>query len=266
MLRNSEEGFKFRGELEGMFDPWDRTLEMPVTAVALFSIEFVRHVQATFLKEWPLWRLHLCGTRSEGEESIFIYPDVVCVGEVQCPPANLESELGAWQDRTAKIRDGYYGCKARQWRWVLRQLPALLARPVESDARTVASFDNWQGEFDVYNIWVLQRGFYVDISTPDDCDDIGVTYAFFVDSTGTKCNPSRDGEYFSVVQYTVPKNSGRATLALLRDRDGQRWEIAIEPAAVITDEALKLEAERNHEISYEPQLMPAPRLGTGLQE
>lgn len=254
--------FKYSREIMGLLDYWDRTLETPVSVVSLYTAEFVRHVQKTFLQEWPLWRLALCGTQTRGEESILVYPEVVCVGEAQCPPSDLDRELREWRCRTAEIRNHYAGCKTRQWRWALCQLPDLFAARGERAAEAIASFDNWEGEFDVYNMWILQPGFYTEITTPDKCDDIGVTYAFFVDSTGAKCNPSRDREYYSIVQYTVPKDSGRTTLTLLRARDGEHWEIPIDPAAVITDEALKLEAARNNAVSYEPQLMPAPRLAT----
>ena len=67
-FRDYESEFRQSREVMGLIGDWDRTLEMPVVIVALFTTEFVRHIQKTFLVEYPFWRLELVGTRLDGEE------------------------------------------------------------------------------------------------------------------------------------------------------------------------------------------------------
>jgi hypothetical protein len=251
-------------EVVGLIDDWDRTLEVPIVILAMFTPDYVRHVQKTVLREYPLWRLCLVGTKRDGEESLMIYPEAVCIGNVRCPPGNLETELCAWRERMAQIRDRHGGCRTRQWRYVFRALPVVLTSDETVTVKGISAFDNWEGDFDVCNVWVVQRGYYARISRADDVKGVAVTPVFInVDAAGAKCRASRDANYFSVVQYTFPKASGRDSLILCRKFDGQRWEIPIDARAIITDEQLKAEAVRKNERSFEPLLMPAPPIATG---
>ena len=149
--------FKYSGEIMGLFDPIDRTIETPVVDPEMFTPDYVRHVQSTVLQKFPLFRLEVVGTSREGEEGLYIYPEAVCVGSRQCPPGDLTAELSDWIRKTVAIREKSVGPRRRQLRHALdlarTRLPELKDSP---DMLFLAASDNWRGESDTWSLWVLQ--------------------------------------------------------------------------------------------------------------
>jgi hypothetical protein len=194
--------FRWRGEVAGEFSPTDRTLETPVMDPAMFTVEYVNHVQQTLLRRYPLWRLHVVGTNLDGEPSLMIYSDAVRVGSTLCPSADLQSELTNWQNQIETIRDRSYGARLRQFLVVKQRLPKLIDKLTEQPVVYVAAFDNWRGEHNCQSFWFLQKDSHD--FRPAFPKERGTGDTFDVDSEGRVPLPTNSARSCYLCQWTFP--------------------------------------------------------------
>jgi hypothetical protein len=152
-----ERAFAYRGEVNGFFEAIDRTMETPVSDPAMFTTEYIRHIQTTLLKKHPLWRLRIVGTWREGESSIMVYPDAVCVGDKCCPPCDLDEQLALWRRTTMDMRDKKNGRRLRQLRVARQFLKTRFSQIESAPVVIVAAFDNCHGDPSKHSFWVLYR-------------------------------------------------------------------------------------------------------------
>lgn len=106
----TSDGVFFSGEAIGAFGPLDRTLEVALVAPDLFPAGCVRHLQKTFLRRHPLWRIYVAPSWRDGEEGLTIYPDAVRVGRgTLCPPSDLDASVAVWLRSIREIREPHEG-------------------------------------------------------------------------------------------------------------------------------------------------------------
>lgn len=197
-----EDIFRWRGEVSGEFSPIDRTLETPVMEPTMFTAGYVRHVQQTLFRRYPLWRLHVVGTKLDGEQSLMIYSDAVRIGDALCSPADMQFELARWRNEIESIRDNSYGARLRQFLVVRERLPELIEKLNEQSVVYVAAFDNWEGERDSQSVWFLQKD--NEDFMPQLPDDPGQGDYFDVDHEGRVPGSVNSDRFCYLCQWVFP--------------------------------------------------------------
>lgn len=235
--------FMFSGEVMGSLDAFDRTLETPLIIPDAITSSFIRHLQQTLLVKFPLWRVHVVGTHCDGEESIMVYPEVVCVGKLQCPPRDLEASLSIWRRQTNQIREKAKGPARRQFQYVKERLPRSIEQiQKHPPVALVAVFDNWRGEGGCFSAWILQDDDYL-TCYPISPDDLSHTAQFMsVTSGGEVVFDEVDGiPYRKLEQWNF---HGEAlaipfTVVMEHSESKQQWKLEVRPEDFRTDDQLR---------------------------
>ncbi len=255
--------FKYSGELSGYFQPLDRTLELPLFNQEIFTVDFVRHIQLFLKKEYPLWRLRICGTQKDGEEDMIIYPEVVWVGKAQSPPDDLETNLKSWSERINAIRKDDRGPLTRQLEYLKKKLPLAVKQLAEQlkqkDLKpfvVVAAFNGIQGDNTQHCIWMLQIENYITLG-PSSPENIGSGERFHVTPEGKmykgKGRISLGNYYLYQKSFPIDRNvenyhfviSGYGSGGGGREKpDGREWKFQLDAKDIITDAELQKQAKK----------------------
>lgn len=235
--------FKYSGELMGVGLQIDRTLETPVMIPDAITVEFIRHLQNTLLVAEPLWRVQIVGTQRDGEESVMVYPQVVCVGKVQCPPNDLETSLAKWRQETNATREKELGPARRQFQYVKSRLPELISQ-IRKYPPVVfaAAFDNYEGDRNRVHVWTLQvrRRTFI----PESPKGGGHAVQFkHVTSTGKVVFDVFDRRVrYGIHSWVFPRRKARPPFTVvMQDYDTKEvvGKLKVRPKDVVTDEELR---------------------------
>lgn len=258
------------GEYLNLMDPLDRTLKTPVVDETIFTIEFVRHLQQTLLKEYPLWRLHVHEKYPEKVKGLTIYPDVVVAGEKQSPPEDLDGVLSNWRHYIFDSREKERGPRRRQTAEIRRRLPQSIERlkkqlnhPDAEPFVMIAAFDNWRGNENLISLWSLGtkelKGLIIHL--PSNEDVVGSSNGcHWVTIDGSLKTLFEEGDY-RLEQFLFSKKYLQGKYEFLlseyineggtRISTGNKWKVCITPNEILSDKELKiLELERNKQTDF----------------
>lgn len=234
--------------------PMDRTLVVVLNQPEYFTAEFVRNLQSCFVRQWPLWRAGICN--SIDEPDVTIYEDVVRVGDVLCPPRDLDAEIARWQLEIRECRAAELAAREReirQFRYLKKVVPGLIGRVNESGFSFLSAFENAGRKRDEYWYTVAALAkepsrHYVTLSPEPTCHSY--KYPVFADGTlGKRGGHWQEGRHL-MLQFVLP-NLQNPTLIVAEGSfyeepgeayavpGGRQWRFQITPETLITDEQLK---------------------------
>lgn len=237
----------------------DRTLIVVLIDPAYFPSALVSDLQSGFVRKWPLWRAGIFNDPKE--DDVTIYPDVVRVGDVLCPPADLDTAIRKWQQDIREQRAPERAARQRiirQFRYVKRRVPQLIRRLEDSGLEFVAAFEGseyGQRRFTVVVLVDEPSRHYV-ATQPEDTAH-SHKYSVSADGQiGVRGGHWREGPFRLL--YFVLRKLENPTLTLCEGNyygtgetrtvpDGRQWRFQITPETLITDEQLK-ELEANGEL------------------
>lgn len=241
------EPFSFRGEVSGHFEPLDRTIEIPLLNPDIFTPGMVRHIQATVLQKYPLWRIQVVATTRDGERSLTIYSDVVRFGDTLAPPAEFGSTVTSWQEQIRRIREPVEGPKRRQALYVRSLLPDVLPTVPENGAALIAVFDNWRGNYEKSSVWIAYDGsdysynwslrLPSSVESSKSLDNLGHGGEFFADFQG-HISKSKGDMRFNILNYIVPFED-ELELSIEHKEEKSTQQFTIRRSEAITDAELK---------------------------
>ncbi len=233
--------FRYRGEAGGEFEPLDATLELPLVSTKLITPEFIRSAQQEVLSRFPLWRLHVCATYLHSERGVMIYPESVCVGDVQCPPREVESALAAWRPSVDAIRERRIGPRRRQVRLAANLATRALAADSGTDLILLFGSDNWCGDTSCWNVWCVDRtnGAY---RAQGEEHGVGDNFHFGADGTFASESKGLESERVAeLIQYTFSKPPDSVTdieIAFRHYKTGNEITFRFPRRIVLSDQQL----------------------------
>lgn len=240
-LESFHDFFRYRGEAGGEFEPLDATLELPLVSTKLITGEFIRSVQKDVLSRFPLWRLHVCGNYQELERGVMIYQESVCVGDVQCPPHEIESTLEAWRQSVDAIREPRIAPRRHQVRLAAKLATRALAADSDAELMLLFGSDNWRGNALRWNVWCVDRS---NDSYRVQGEQNGVGDNFHFGADGTFASESKGLESPRVarlIQYTFPKPPDSVTdieIAFRHYKTGNEIKFRFPRRIVLSDQQL----------------------------
>jgi len=234
----------------------DRTLEFPLMDPEVFTKDFITNLQTSYLAQRPLWRMLV--VPSPGEDPLTIYPDAVRLGDVLCPPADLDQTISAWKERVLRQRAPKLAAEEkeiRQFRYLKRVVPQLVGRLKETPLIFAAVFED-SGEYEGYEYSVAtlvnepSRDYY---AIAPERTSSSRNYPVFEDGSIGEYGGHWGHSPFRLLQWSLPKVES-PTLVVAEGHDytsddvgvipgGRQWSLQITPETVITHAELeRLEA------------------------
>lgn len=170
----------YRGEVDGSFQPLDRTLETPLSNSRLFTLNVVQKIQRTLRDSAPDWRVQVCGTEALHEPSLMIYSDAIVVGSIQPDEASLPDTLERWRQQIGSLRDSTIGVDERRYQFFLNRIPTLQERLRQERVVVAAAFPSTEHGLEHTDAYVVFYGSYILYSVDD--SDQRLEYSTYITS------------------------------------------------------------------------------------
>lgn len=237
----------YRGEAGGMFEPIDRTLEVPLDHVEKFSPDYLQHLNSTFFKTFHHWRIHVLGYPAKGEPTLTLYKDATLIGNEVYAPGQVRDAITEWQQTILDLREQRDGARLRSLRLARHLAPKYVAQLAIAPVVLVAAFNHCHGDTNKHSFWIMRRF---------GKEPFGLTAPKTVGG-GTNIKATRDGHVahhrlnrlpIEIQEYAIPADGthelvfrqtspkpGATPPYIIRD-DVPEFRITLSPSELLTDD------------------------------
>jgi hypothetical protein len=217
----------------------DRTLRVEIANLRILTPAFIERLQEDVLAEHPLWRVAICG--EVPETVVMVYPEAVRLAGVP-ESVDWRPALADVVRREFQLREPREGPHRRQVAYVRPKLAIALPQLDEKlPFRVLGLFDNYRGDNNEWNLWIVHRGPGYDtisVEMPKETG-VGTHYPIAADGTFGECYRSDDADRW-LASWVLPLDFGWKVLLqeigeLADDPPGREWPIELDPACLVRD-------------------------------